>query len=43
MDERGGGESLAAGFEPVSLGRQPLRSETAALGALAMISHFWKN
>jgi 16S rRNA (uracil1498-N3)-methyltransferase len=36
-------ESLAAGFEPVSLGRQPLRSETAALGALAMISHFWKS
>ncbi|OGD21165.1 MAG: hypothetical protein A2W03_12900 [Candidatus Aminicenantes bacterium RBG_16_63_16] len=36
-------ESLAAGFEAVSLGKLPLRSETAALAALAMISHFWKN
>lgn len=34
--------SLEAGFERVSLGSQPLRSETAALAALAMISHFWK-
>jgi len=34
--------SVAAGFEPVSLGERPLRSETAALAALAMISHFWK-
>ena len=33
----------AAGFEAVSLGRQPLRSETAALAALAMISHFWRD
>lgn len=32
----------AAGFEAVSLGQQTLRSETAALAALAMISHFWK-
>ncbi len=36
-------ESRTAGFEPVSLGKQPLRSETAALAALAMISHFWKS
>ena len=35
--------SLEAGFERVSLGSQPLRSETAALAALAMISHFWKS
>jgi 16S rRNA (uracil1498-N3)-methyltransferase len=35
-------ESRTAGFEAVSLGKQPLRSETAALAALAMISHFWK-
>lgn len=35
--------SRTAGFEPVSLGKQPLRSETAALAALALISHFWKN
>jgi 16S rRNA (uracil1498-N3)-methyltransferase len=35
--------SRAAGFEPVSLGKQPLRSETAALAALAMISHFWRS
>lgn len=36
-------ESLARGFEAVSLGKQPLRSETAALAALAMIGHFWKS
>lgn len=36
-------DSLAAGFEAVSLGKQPLRSETAALAALAMISHFWRS
>ncbi len=36
-------ESRTAGFEPVSLGKRPLRSETAALGALAMISHFWRS
>ena len=35
-------ESRAAGFEAASLGTQPLRSETAALAALAIISHFWK-
>ncbi len=29
------------GFESVSLGRQVLRAETAALAALALISHFW--
>jgi 16S rRNA (uracil1498-N3)-methyltransferase len=36
-------ESLARGFEAVSLGWHVLRSETAALAALAMISHFWKD
>jgi 16S rRNA (uracil1498-N3)-methyltransferase len=35
-------ESLTRGFEAVSLGKRPLRSETAALAALAMVSHFWK-
>jgi 16S rRNA (uracil1498-N3)-methyltransferase len=35
--------SRTAGFEAVSLGKQPLRSETAALAALAMISHFWRS
>jgi len=29
------------GFESVSLGRRILRAETAALAALALISHFW--
>lgn len=29
------------GFESVSLGRRVLRAETAALAALALISHFW--
>jgi len=36
-------ESLrAAGCEPVSLGRRVLKAETAALAAVAMISHFWE-
>jgi len=35
--------ALENGFEPVSLGKEVLRSETAALAALAMISHFWSN
>jgi 16S rRNA (uracil1498-N3)-methyltransferase len=35
-------ESLARGFEAVSLGKRPLRSETAALATLALVSHFWK-
>jgi 16S rRNA (uracil1498-N3)-methyltransferase len=30
-----------AGFEAVSLGRRILKSETAALAAVAMILHFW--
>ncbi len=36
-------ESLAVGrgFEPVSLGQQILRSETAALAAVSLVSHFW--
>lgn len=29
------------GFEAVSLGRQILRAETAAISSLAMINHFW--
>jgi 16S rRNA (uracil1498-N3)-methyltransferase len=33
--------ALQRGFEAVSLGKQVLRSETAALAALAIISHFW--
>lgn len=33
--------ALERGFEAVSLGKQVLRSETAALAALAVISHFW--
>jgi 16S rRNA (uracil1498-N3)-methyltransferase len=36
-------EGQAHGFEAVSLGRYVLRSETAALAALAMISHFWSD
>jgi 16S rRNA (uracil1498-N3)-methyltransferase len=32
----------AAGCEAISLGRRVLKSETAALAAVAMISHFWK-
>jgi 16S rRNA (uracil1498-N3)-methyltransferase len=32
---------LSHGYEAVSLGKQILRSETAALSGLAMISHFW--
>jgi len=32
---------LASGFEAVSLGKNILRAETAALAGLAMISHFW--
>lgn len=31
-----------AGCEPVSLGRRVLKAETAALAAVAIISHFWK-
>lgn len=30
-------------YEPVSLGSLTLRSETAAIVSLAMVSHFWKN
>jgi len=30
-------------YEAVSLGRQVLRAETAALSSLAMISHFWNS
>lgn len=32
---------LSHGFEEVSLGRNILRSETAALSSLVLISHFW--
>jgi 16S rRNA (uracil1498-N3)-methyltransferase len=32
---------LDHGYEAVSLGKQILRTETAALSSLAMISHFW--
>ncbi len=32
---------LANGFEAVSLGKNILRTETAAICALALISHFW--
>jgi 16S rRNA (uracil1498-N3)-methyltransferase len=35
------GRALEQGFEPVSLGSCPLRSETAALAALGAISIFW--
>ncbi len=31
-----------AGCEPVSLGRRVLKAETAAVAAVAIISHFWK-
>jgi 16S rRNA (uracil1498-N3)-methyltransferase len=31
-----------AGCEAISLGRRVLKAETAALAAVAMISHFWK-
>ncbi len=37
------GIALENGFEPVSLGKEVLRSETAALAALAMVSHFWSS
>jgi 16S rRNA (uracil1498-N3)-methyltransferase len=30
-------------YEAVSLGSLTLRSETAAIVSLAMVSHFWKN
>lgn len=32
---------LENGFEAVSLGKNILRTETAAICALALISHFW--
>ena len=32
---------LSHGYEAVSLGKQILRAETAALSGLAMVSHFW--
>lgn len=32
---------LDCGFEAVTLGRQILRAETAALSSVALISHFW--
>lgn len=35
------GQAVARGFEAVSLGKQVLRSETAALAALSLITHFW--
>lgn len=34
---------LKNGYEAVSLGRQILRAETAALSSLAMIAHFWNS
>jgi len=34
-------QARSRGFEPVSLGKQVLRSETAALAALSLIAHFW--
>lgn len=34
---------LDHGYEAVSLGKQVLRAETAALSSLAMISHFWNS
>jgi 16S rRNA (uracil1498-N3)-methyltransferase len=34
---------LGHGYEAVSLGRQVLRTETASLSSLAMISHFWNS
>jgi 16S rRNA (uracil1498-N3)-methyltransferase len=30
-------------YEAISLGSLTLRSETAAIVSLAMVSHFWKN
>jgi 16S rRNA (uracil1498-N3)-methyltransferase len=33
--------ALAHGYEAISLGKNILRAETAAICALAMISHFW--
>jgi 16S rRNA (uracil1498-N3)-methyltransferase len=32
---------LDNGFKAVSLGKNILRTETAAISALALISHFW--
>ncbi len=32
---------VGQGFEAISLGSQILRAETAAIGSLAMIDHFW--
>jgi len=32
---------VSHGFEAISLGRQILRAETAAISSLAMIDHFW--
>jgi 16S rRNA (uracil1498-N3)-methyltransferase len=34
---------LEHGFQPISLGERILRSETAALSSLAIITHFFKN
>lgn len=34
---------LGRGCEPISLGSRILRAETAALSALAMITHFWNS
>lgn len=34
---------LDHGYEAVSLGKQVLRTETASLSSLAMISHFWNS
>jgi len=34
-------KALRRGYEPVSLGTNILRAETASLAAMAIISHFW--
>lgn len=34
---------MGHGFEAISLGPLTLRSETAAIASLAMVSHFWNN
>jgi 16S rRNA (uracil1498-N3)-methyltransferase len=41
--EREEQDIMESHYEPVSLGSLTLRSETAAIVSLAMISHFWKN
>lgn len=36
-------EMLGSGYEPINLGRQILRAETAAISSMAMMAHFWNS